>query len=280
MTEATYKSEFETTKCIPYLALTGELWDCFGGTREKIDSVITASHYISALTGKRWAWLLWAFWWKCRSSANSPHKGQWRGALMFSLICVWIDVWVNNGKAGDLRRHRAHCDVIVMSLRYGLVIFNLMQSGVECFSNLSNFCTDLSLRKTSLNFRLLSEIWIKSETEPHSRASLWMWNVPVAKFVPAASYVRPAMHWHILFNMYIFDVFHVKPWLQFFIVNCTWLILYLTNFIRKQGAATEFKDRMLDSVRLKLANVHPGASFRPYPQRQATLLNIWQYITW
>ena len=25
---------------------------------------------------------------------NSPHKGQWRGALMFSLICVWIYGWV------------------------------------------------------------------------------------------------------------------------------------------------------------------------------------------
>ena len=24
-----------------------------------------------------------------RSPVNSPHKGQWRGALMFSLICVW-----------------------------------------------------------------------------------------------------------------------------------------------------------------------------------------------
>ena len=45
---------------------------------------------------------------------NSPHKGQWRGALMFSLICVWINGWVNNREAGDLRRNRAHCDVIVM----------------------------------------------------------------------------------------------------------------------------------------------------------------------
>ena len=49
-----------------------------------------------------------------RSPVNSPHKGQWRGALMFSLICVWINGWVNNGDAGDLRRHRAHYDVIVM----------------------------------------------------------------------------------------------------------------------------------------------------------------------
>ena len=26
-----------------------------------------------------------------RWPVNSPHKGQWRGALMFSLICAWIN---------------------------------------------------------------------------------------------------------------------------------------------------------------------------------------------
>ena len=45
---------------------------------------------------------------------NSPHKGQWRGALMFSLIYVWINGWVNNSETGDLRRHRGHYDVIIM----------------------------------------------------------------------------------------------------------------------------------------------------------------------
>ena len=49
-----------------------------------------------------------------RSPVNSPHKGQWRGALMFSLICARINDWVNNREAGDLRRHRAHYDVMVM----------------------------------------------------------------------------------------------------------------------------------------------------------------------
>ena len=49
-----------------------------------------------------------------RSPVNSPHKGQWRGALMFSLICVWINEWVNNREAGDLRRYRAHYDVTLM----------------------------------------------------------------------------------------------------------------------------------------------------------------------
>ena len=37
-----------------------------------------------------------------RSPLNSQHKGQWRGALMFSLIYAWINAWVNNGGAGDL----------------------------------------------------------------------------------------------------------------------------------------------------------------------------------
>ena len=49
-----------------------------------------------------------------RPPVNSPHKSQWRGALMFSLICAWIYGWVNNRKAGDLRGHRAHDDVTVM----------------------------------------------------------------------------------------------------------------------------------------------------------------------
>ena len=48
-----------------------------------------------------------------RSLVNSPQKGQCRGALIFSLICAWINGWVNNREAGDLRRHRAHYDVIV-----------------------------------------------------------------------------------------------------------------------------------------------------------------------
>ena len=49
-----------------------------------------------------------------RSSVNSPHKGQWRGALVFSLMCARINSWVNNREAGDLRRYRHHYDAIVM----------------------------------------------------------------------------------------------------------------------------------------------------------------------
>ena len=49
-----------------------------------------------------------------RSPVNSRHKGQWRGALMFPWICAWINGWANNRGAGDLRRHRAHYDGIMV----------------------------------------------------------------------------------------------------------------------------------------------------------------------
>ena len=61
---------------------------------------------------------------------NSPvpgefptHKGQWRGALMFTLTWARIKGWVNNGEPGDFRRYRGHYDVTVM--------FNFLQH-CEC----------------------------------------------------------------------------------------------------------------------------------------------------
>ena len=64
-----------------------------------------------------------------RSPVNSPHKGQWRGALMFSLICVWINGWVNNREAGNSRRYRVHYDVTVLITR--IFVRGLHRSPVE-----------------------------------------------------------------------------------------------------------------------------------------------------
>ena len=58
----------------------------------------------------------------CGEFTGPPHKGQWREALMFSLICARINSWVNNGESGDLRRHRGHYDVIVMSRTHNTVL--------------------------------------------------------------------------------------------------------------------------------------------------------------
>ena len=48
---------------------------------------------------------------------NSPHKDQWRGALIFSFISAWTNSSTHNGEAGDLRRHRTQYDVIVIISR-------------------------------------------------------------------------------------------------------------------------------------------------------------------
>ena len=51
-----------------------------------------------------------------RSPVNSPHKGQWRGALMFSLICAWTNSWANNEDAVAL---------IMTSLQWSEIAFQL-----------------------------------------------------------------------------------------------------------------------------------------------------------
>ena len=48
------------------------------------------------------------------SPFNSQHKGQYAEFWCFLWSTPWINGWVNNRKAGDLRRNRVHYDVIVM----------------------------------------------------------------------------------------------------------------------------------------------------------------------
>ena len=54
------------------------------------------------------------YWPFVRAPGNSPHKGQWRGALMFSLIYTWRIDWVNNRDAADFIRHHTYYDIAVM----------------------------------------------------------------------------------------------------------------------------------------------------------------------
>ena len=78
------------------------------------DDVIKWRHFL-----RYWPFVQGIHW----SPVNSPHKGQWCGALMFSLICAWMNSWVNNLGTGDLRRNRAHYDVIVMCLSVSVSIY-------------------------------------------------------------------------------------------------------------------------------------------------------------
>ena len=58
-----------------------------------------------------------------RSTLNSPHKRQSRGALIFSLLCAWIDNWVNNREIGDFGPDRALYAVIVMITYFSFTQF-------------------------------------------------------------------------------------------------------------------------------------------------------------
>ena len=59
--------------------------------------------------------------------------GKWHGALMLSLICIWINGWINNCGAGDLRCHCAHYDVIVMYRIY--LNFMLLSLIITCLTH-------------------------------------------------------------------------------------------------------------------------------------------------
>ena len=116
--EVTGNSTVCSTVCLSSrLYITGPLWqvtDGFPSQRATIPvhlhiSMMTSSngnifrvtgHLCGEFTGPRWI--------------SRTKASDWHGALMFSLICVWINDWVNNREAGDLRRYRAHYDVIVM----------------------------------------------------------------------------------------------------------------------------------------------------------------------
>ena len=70
---------------------------------------------------------------------NSPHKGRWGGASMFSLICAWTNGWANNRDAGDVGRHRIHYDVTVMMARDNFWHF------VACVRGILIWCFDVCL---------------------------------------------------------------------------------------------------------------------------------------
>ena len=89
-----------------------------------------------------------------RSPVNSPHKGQWRWALIFSLICARINGWVNNGVAGDLRRYRAHYDVIVMGIRKFMVMLGRRWANI-CFET----CHDL-LKLLTYSVHVMVVAWV------------------------------------------------------------------------------------------------------------------------
>ena len=89
-----------------------------------------------------------------RWPVTSPHKGQWRGALMFSLICAYVNGWVNNHEDGDLRRHRADCDAIVMVWKKG---HNVSWNHAYLYIN------TVECRYNAVQYRKILPEWLRAE---------------------------------------------------------------------------------------------------------------------
>ena len=94
-----------------------------------------------------------------RSPVNSPHKGQRRGALMFSLICVSINGWVNNREAGDLRRYHAHYDVTVMNDNFDIQTLHTYEASTWENAHGNNDMPKISLNPSSTHILKTTICW-------------------------------------------------------------------------------------------------------------------------
>ena len=113
-----------------------------------------------------------------RSPVNYPHKGQWRGTLMLSLICARKNGWANNGEAGDLRRHRAHYDIIVMYKVWTWSRAQLWKRSAPCIYDDSLTLQELQ----SLTETEMSSFWWNFHHWLHWKLSKWQLPVqPVIK---------------------------------------------------------------------------------------------------
>ena len=89
-------------------------------------------HIVMTASNGIWRHLIFRVTGPLSVTGEFPHKGHWRGVLAFSVICTWLNSWVNSREGGYLRRNRAHYDVILMihSLTipcYGIRITGLYQ---------------------------------------------------------------------------------------------------------------------------------------------------------
>ena len=122
-----------------------------------------------------------------RSPVNSPHKGQWRGALMFSLICARVNGWVNNGEAGDFRRHRTHYDVIVIYIAWNS-LHRQIGSNYTCWMN------DVGVQSGFRGGEWKSRSPVNEWAWPHFRASVRLLLISII-VVTELSYVYWCAHY-------------------------------------------------------------------------------------
>ena len=103
-----------------------------------------------------------------RSPENSPHKGQWNGALMFSLFCAWIDTWINNGEAGDSRRHWYVIVMPPVDFIHGNAFCTALLALCEGNPMVNNWFTkNPAMRNVWASIRFWANIWVTGNSRRH-----------------------------------------------------------------------------------------------------------------
>ena len=110
--------------------------------------------------------------WIHRSPVDSPHKGQWRGTLMFYLICTRRNVWRNSRDAGDLRRHRAHDNVTVLWHHWFSDLLTLWTKS-SWHNDITNLCQN-EFESMVCKLHILFKSWYaKDSTLTHTHTDIW-----------------------------------------------------------------------------------------------------------
>ena len=135
------------------------------------------------------------------SPMNSLHKGQWRGALMYSLIYPWTNGWANHRYSGDQRRHRAHYDVTVM------ILPNMNTCLMKLYPGqlLSQGCA--FMRDTKLSIWVLNHVHTRMEMGSYQYVVtniIFPYTIPVVSMWKQAAKYRPKICYHIFGDIDIF----------------------------------------------------------------------------
>ena len=136
------------------------------------------------------------------SALLAIYKGQWRGALMFSLIWAWIKDWVNSSEAGDLRCHHTHYDVIVM-MRWVKVWAMFIYVTTALYTNSETFqwpfYTSLSSMKfaipTYLSLLQYHHSWCSINLLICNKSCWWMKSALIGCWRQGIEYNKSSVDW-------------------------------------------------------------------------------------
>ena len=128
---------------------------------------------------------------------------------MFSLTCAWMNGWVNNHAAGDMRRYHAHHDVTVMKIQ--------LDSDIDFKPSCHWFCSG-----NYINDNVNNMTWQDISNQPPQR----LVSIPEQVWVQADK--KNITHWPFVIGIQLWTwILHTWKWLHFVYVCGSFLYIIL-----------------------------------------------------